>query len=125
MVVKIKKTKRTKMCVKKWKLKFENYENFLEAIQLNTKIEYLEKIKLESLRKNHDAFIRNNKSISKHSKGLNVKSTMFLLKMLIRLIKDDDKGMQSIDSIEIYAYGTSKDLVSEKEEIKCNYIIKQ
>ena len=33
--------------------------------------------------------------------------------------------MQSIDSIEIYAYGTSKDLVSEKEEIKCNYIIKQ
>ena len=125
VVVKIKKTKRTKMCVKKWKLKFENYENFLEAIQLNTKIEYLEKIKLESLRKNHDAFIRNNKSISKHSKGLNVKSTMFLLKKLIRLHSNDDKGMQSIDSIKIYAYGTSKDLVSEKEEIKCNYIIKQ
>ena len=33
--------------------------------------------------------------------------------------------MQSIDSIEIYAYGTSKDLVSQKEEIKCNNIIKQ
>ena len=31
--------------------------------------------------------------------------------------------MQSIDSIETYAYGTSKDLVSEKEEIKCNNII--
>ena len=29
--------------------------------------------------------------------------------------------MQSIDSIETFAYGTSKDLVSEKEEIKCNY----
>ena len=28
--------------------------------------------------------------------------------------------MQSIDSIERYACGTSKDLVSEKEEIKCN-----
>ena len=28
--------------------------------------------------------------------------------------------MQSIDSIEIYAYGTSKDLVSDKEGIKCN-----
>ena len=27
--------------------------------------------------------------------------------------------------IEAYAYGTSKDLVSEKEEIKCNNIIKQ
>ena len=28
--------------------------------------------------------------------------------------------MQSIDSIGTYEYGTSKDLVSEKEEIKCN-----
>ena len=28
--------------------------------------------------------------------------------------------MQSIHSIETYAYGTSKDLVREKEEIKCN-----
>ena len=33
--------------------------------------------------------------------------------------------MQSIDSIERYAYGTSKDLKSEKEQIKCNNIIKQ
>ena len=33
--------------------------------------------------------------------------------------------MQSFDSIETYAYGTIKDLVSEKEEIKCNNIIKQ
>ena len=33
--------------------------------------------------------------------------------------------MQSIDSIETYAYGTNKDLVSEKEETKCNNIIKQ
>ena len=33
--------------------------------------------------------------------------------------------MQSIDSIEIYAYGTSKGLVSSKEEIKCNNIIKR
>ena len=33
--------------------------------------------------------------------------------------------MQSINLIETYAYGTSKDLVSEKEEIKYNNIIKQ
>ena len=33
--------------------------------------------------------------------------------------------MQSIDLIEIYICGTSKDLVSEKEEIKCNNITKQ
>ena len=28
--------------------------------------------------------------------------------------------MQSIDSIETYAQGKSKDLVSEKKEIECN-----
>ena len=33
--------------------------------------------------------------------------------------------MQYIDSIETYAYGTSKDLVSGKEKIKCNSIIKR
>ena len=29
------------------------------------------------------------------------------------------------DSIETYACGTSNDLVSKKEEIKCNYIVKR
>ena len=33
--------------------------------------------------------------------------------------------MQSIDSTEKYAHGTSKDLVCKKEEVKCNNIIKQ
>ena len=33
--------------------------------------------------------------------------------------------MQSIDSIETYAYGMSRVLASEKEEIKCNNIIKR
>ena len=33
--------------------------------------------------------------------------------------------MQSIDSIEIYAYGKWKNLISEKEEIKCKKIIKR
>ena len=33
--------------------------------------------------------------------------------------------MQSIDSIETSAYGTSKDLVTEKEEIKCKNLIKR
>ena len=33
--------------------------------------------------------------------------------------------MQSIDSIETYEYGMSKDLEKKKEEIKCNNIIKR
>ena len=33
--------------------------------------------------------------------------------------------MQLIDLIETYAPGTTKNLVSDKEEIKCNNIIKR
>ena len=33
--------------------------------------------------------------------------------------------MQSIDLIETSAYGSMKDLISRKEEIKCNSIVKQ
>ena len=33
--------------------------------------------------------------------------------------------MQSIDPTETHAYGTNQDLVSEKEEIKCNNIMEQ
>ena len=33
--------------------------------------------------------------------------------------------MQSIDSIETYAYRTSKDLVHEKEKINCDNLIKR
>ena len=43
----------------------------------------------------------------------------------IALISNNDKRMQSFDSIETYAYGTSKGLAKENYEIKCNNIIKQ
>ena len=51
---------------------------------------------------------------------------MFLLKKInkIALSLNDDKRIQSIHLIEAYAYGTSKDLVSEKEEIKYSNIQK-
>ena len=38
----------------------------------------------------------------------------------IALSSNNDKRIQSIDSIESYVYGASKDLVSDKREIKCN-----
>ena len=43
----------------------------------------------------------------------------------IALSSNDAKRMQSIDLIETYAYETSKVLLSEKELIKCNNIIKR
>ena len=47
---------------------------------------------------------------------------MFLLKKInkIALTSNDDKRIQSIDSMGTNAYGMSKDQVSEKEEIHCN-----
>ena len=55
-----------------------------------------------------------------------MKDIRFLLKKIykIGLISNDNKRIQYIDLIEIYAYGTSKDLVSEKEKIKCDNMIK-
>ena len=43
----------------------------------------------------------------------------------ISLNANDDKRIQSIDSIAPYAYRTNKDLVCKKEDIKRNNIIKQ
>ena len=43
----------------------------------------------------------------------------------IALCSNNDKRMQSINSIEIYAYGTSNNLVSTKEGTTCNSIIKR
>ena len=43
----------------------------------------------------------------------------------IVLSSNNDKRMQSIDSVEAFAYGMSEDLVSEKEEIKCNKMIQK
>ena len=41
------------------------------------------------------------------------------------LSSNDDKGMQPIDLVETYVYGTSEDLVIEKEQTKYNKVIKQ
>ena len=44
---------------------------------------------------------------------------------LLGLSSNNNKRMQSFDSIETLPYGMSKDLVNEKEEIKYSNIIKQ
>lgn len=61
-----KKVKSTKRCAIKQKLKYEDYKKFLEATQLETKINRLEKKKnVDSLRKSQDDFIKNNSLIIK------------------------------------------------------------
>ena len=86
MVVKI--VKDTKKCVIK-KIKFENYENCLEATQLDNKIKYIDrnKINIDSF----EEFIRNNKSILKTQQRFKIEINK------IALSSNDDKRMQSID----------------------------
>ena len=99
----------------------------MEATQFENKINYLEKNKIEfSYKRIHKKFIRNNKSILKTQQIFrSEKHNVFIEEInKISLSSNDDKIMQSIDSIETYGYGTSKDLLSEKGEIKCNNIIK-
>ena len=108
-----KNVKGTKKCVRKRKLKFENYKDCLEATQLENKISFLEKneINIESVKKNKKQFIRNNKSVLKTQQRFNSKSYVFTEEIYkIELSSNDDKRMQSIDSIETYGYRTSKDV---------------
>ena len=61
-----KKAKGTKKCVIKRKLKFQDYRNCLEAVQVKRKINYLrkKKIDVDSLKEDQKEFV-NNKLILK------------------------------------------------------------
>ena len=85
------------------------------------------KTDVDSLKKDHKGFIKNNKLILKtQQKVKSERHNVFTEKIVnIAWNSNDDKRMQSIDLIETYAYRTSKDLLSRKEEIQCNNIIKQ
>ena len=123
-----KRAKGTKKCVIKGRLKFENYKNCFEANELDNEINYLEKyeINVDSLKKDHKEFIKNNELLLKKQQRFKSETHNVIPKKIkkIALYSNDDKRMQSIDSIGTYAYGASKDLVSKKEDIKLNNIIK-
>ena len=59
---------------------------------------------------NHKEFIRNNKSILKTQQRFKSERHNVFTEEInkIALSSNNDKRMQSIDSIETYAYGTSK-----------------
>ena len=62
-----------KRCVIKRKLKFENYGKYLEATQLDNKVNYQEKhvINVDSLKTDHKEFIKNNELILKTQQRFN------------------------------------------------------
>ena len=65
--MKIKKQKAQKKCAIKRKVKFQDYKNCLEAAQIEWKINYLEKKKIDedSLKEDQKSFVKNNKLILK------------------------------------------------------------
>ena len=71
--------------------------------------------------------MRNDKSILKTQKRFKSERHNVFTEEInkIDLSSNDDKKMQSKDSRETFAYGASKVLVSEKEDVKCSNIIKQ
>ena len=87
--------KGTKKCIIKGKLKFEIDKNCLEETQLENIINYL-------VLNYHKQFIRNNKSILKTQKRFKSERHNVFTEEInkIALSSNDDKRMQSIDSIE-------------------------
>ena len=123
-----KKANGAKKCITKRKLKVEDYINCLEAAQIENEIKHLEKIKfLKDLKEDLLEFIKSNKLISKAQQRLwSEKHNCFTEEINnISLSSNDDKRIQSINSIETYAHGMSKNVVCKEKEIKCNNIIKQ
>ena len=77
--------------------------------------------------KNSKGFIKSNKLILKSQQRFKTETHNVFAEEInkIALSSNGDTRIHSIDLAEIYAYGTSKVLVSEKEEIRCNNLIKR
>ena len=113
-----------KKCVIKRKLKFEDQKSCLEATKFENKITQLEKNKLDkdSLRENYKEFIKNNRLILKSLQKFRVeKHNVFTEEVnKIALTDNDDKGMQSIYSIEIYTYEINEEKIHTKKKLRAS-----
>ena len=121
LVLKIKrrKSKRHKKCNIKRKLQFENYKKCLKATQLEIKLNYLEKkkIDIDSIKENYKEFIKSNKTILKTLQKFKSEKHVFIEEInKIALSSNDGKRMQLIYSIA-YANRMNKDLVSAKKRL--------
>ena len=83
------------------------------------------KISVESLKAYQKEFVK--KIILREQKRFRSEGYNVFTEVInkINLSSNDDKRMQSIDLIETYAYGTSKNLIWKKEKIARNNIIGQ
>ena len=75
--------------------------------------------------KRWNKFIKNRQTLKTQQRFKGERHNVFTEEIIkIALSSNDDKRIKSINSIEIYAYGTSNDLICKKEKIKQLTIIK-
>ena len=85
----IKKSEGTKKCVIKRKLKFQDYKNCLKASQIISKVNYLEKKKVNIgyLKEDQRKFIEKKKiTLKTQQKFKSQRHNVFFLKKLIRFL---------------------------------------
>ena len=98
-----KKAKGTKKCVIKRKLKFQDYKNFLEAAQIENKINHSEKnqTEVDSLKEDKKEFLKDNNLIVKTQQRFKSESHNVFTKKINKsaLSSNDNKRMYSIKNI--------------------------
>ena len=118
-MIKTKKENRQKGVSSKKYFKIRYYKNCLKASQIENKINYLEKKKIDAdcFKEDKREFVKNNKLILKTQVFKSERHHIFTEEIKkIALSSNDNKKIPLIDLIETYAYGTSKDLVCKKEK---------
>ena len=120
------KRKSTKMCAIKSEL--EVCKHYLEPTQVENNSTRKNKVDADSLRKNNKEFLKSNKLILKSKQIFRIeKYDVFTekVKKIAVSANDDDEIIQSINLIETYAYGTTKDLICKKDKIKWRNTMKK
>ena len=102
-------------------MNFEVCKHYLEPTQVENNSTRKNKVDVNSLRKNNKEFLKSNKLILKSKQIFRIeKYDVFTekVKKIAVSANDDDEIIQSINLIETYAYGTTKDLICKKDKIK-------
>ena len=98
-------------------MNFEVCKHYLEPTQVENSSTRKNKVDVDSLRKNNKEFLKSNKLILKSKQIFRIeKYDVFTekVKKIAVSANDDDEIIQSINLIETYAYGTTKDLICKK-----------
>ena len=94
---------------------------------INAVKKFRKEINVDYLREDKIKFIEKNKVVLKTQQRFKSERHNVFTEEInkISLGSNDDKRIQSVDSIETYAHGMSKDLIWKKEKIKRINIIKR